>query len=141
MNLNRATIIGRITNAIEMKSLPNGTKVANFSVATNHTYKDSTGKKVEKTSFHNVVSFGKTAEVIAQYFIKGQEIFVEGRLDTSSWEDKDTKKKMYKTEIILERFDFGAKPKNSPAQESNNLPAEDNIDYPEEDVNPEDIPF
>ena len=82
MNLNKALIIGRITQDLELKSTNNGTKVLNFSVATNYVYKDANGNKVEQTEFHNVVSFGKQAETIAQYFVKGQEIFVEGRLQT-----------------------------------------------------------
>ena len=84
MNLNKAMIIGRITQDLEIKSTNNGTKVLNFSVATNYSYKDANGAKVEQTEFHNIVSFGKQAEVIAQYFVKGQEIFVEGRLVTRS---------------------------------------------------------
>jgi len=84
MNLNKAMIIGRITQPLELKTLPNGTAVVNFSVATNYVYKDQNGNKVEQTEFHNIVSFGKQAETIAQYFVKGQEIYCEGRLQTRS---------------------------------------------------------
>ena len=149
MNLNKAMVIGRITQDLELKSTNTGTKVLNFSVATNYNYKDSNGNKVETTEFHNIVSFGKQAEVIAQYFVKGQEIFVEGRLSTSSWEDQGSGKKMYRTEIILDKFEFGAKPNgggnsnyNQAPQQSQPAPKEEpKIEYPEEDINPEDIPF
>ena len=84
MNLNKAMIVGRITQPLELKKMPNGNSVLNFSVATNYGYKNANGEKVEETEFHNIVSFGKQAEVVAQYFVKGQEIFVEGRLKTQS---------------------------------------------------------
>lgn len=82
MNLNKAQIIGRITQPLELKSMPNGNSVLNFSVATNYVYKDQGGNKVENTEFHNIVSFGKQAETVAKYFVKGQEIYCEGRLQT-----------------------------------------------------------
>lgn len=156
MNVNKAIIVGRITQNLELKNINNGTVVLNFSVATNYVYKNAGGDKVESTEFHNVVSFGKQAETIAQYFVKGQEIYCEGRLQTQSWEDKETGKKMYRTEIILDRFEFGAKPngagtssnynnnsqeqKQEPKQEQGEQKAQE-IDYPKEDINPEDIPF
>lgn len=84
MNLNKAMIVGRITQPLELKKMPNGNSVLNFSVATNYNYKNANGEKIEETEFHNIVSFGKQAEVVAQYFVKGQEIFVEGRLKTNS---------------------------------------------------------
>jgi single-strand DNA-binding protein len=84
MNLNKAQIIGRITQPLEIKTMPNGNSVLDFSVATNYVYKDQSGNKVEQTEFHNVTSFGKQAETVAQYFVKGQEIYAEGRLKTES---------------------------------------------------------
>ena len=145
MNLNKAQIIGRITQPLELKTMPNGNSVLNFSVATNYVYKDQGGNKVEQTEFHNIVSFGKQAETIAQYFVKGQEIYCEGRLQTRSWDDKESGKKMYRTEIILDKFEFGAKPMGAggattqPA--STNASVEPTVEYPEEDINPEEIPF
>ncbi len=152
MNLNKAQIIGRITQPLELKTLPNGTPVLNFSVATNYVYKDQNGNKVEQTEFHNIVSFGKQAETIAQYFVKGQEIYCEGRLQTRSWDDKESGKKMYRTEINLEKFEFGAKPsgnfnQNQTQPENNNQSTQkvdnsaEEINYPDEEINPEDIPF
>ncbi|HIP21882.1 MAG TPA: single-stranded DNA-binding protein [Candidatus Pacebacteria bacterium] len=82
MNINKAMIVGRITQDLDLKAMPNGNSVLNFSVATNYSYKDASGQKIEQTEFHNIVSFGKQADTIAKYFIKGQEIFIEGRLQT-----------------------------------------------------------
>ena len=104
MNLNKVQIIGRITQPLELKKLPNGTSALRIAVATNRNYKDKNGGKVEETEFHNIVSFGKQAETIAQYFVKGQEIYAEGRLRTESWDDKESGKKMYRTKIVLEKF-------------------------------------
>ena len=84
MNVNKAIIVGRITKDLELKTTNSGTKILSFSVATNYVYKDQQGNKVENTEFHNVVTFGKQAETIAQYFVKGKEIYVEGRLQTQS---------------------------------------------------------
>jgi len=76
MNINKAIIIGRITQDLELKAMPNGNSVLSFSVATNYVYKDKQGEKVEQVEFHNVTSFGKQAETVAKYFVKGQEIYI-----------------------------------------------------------------
>lgn len=145
MNLNKAQIIGRITQPLELKSMPNGNSVLNFSVATNYVYKDQGGNKVENTEFHNIVSFGKQAETFAKYFVKGQEIYCEGRLQTRNWADKDSGKKMYRTEILLNNFEFGAKPGGAggavETSDAKNTATEPTVKYPEEDINPEEIPF
>jgi single-strand DNA-binding protein len=99
MNVNKAMIIGRLVRDPEVRSTPSGQTVTNISVATSYTWKDQSGQKQEKTEYHNVVAWAKRGEVIAQYFVKGQEIYVEGRLETRNWEDKETGKKMYRTEI------------------------------------------
>jgi len=153
MYLNRATIIGNLTRDPELKSLPSGVKVVSFSVATNRVWYDQNRQKQEATDYHNIVSFGKQAETIAQYMKKGSSIYVEGRLQTRSW-DQDGKKQ-YRTEILAEKFQFGPRAGGapgaapSPVSSSNNAggseeqepPMIDSVDYPEEDINPEDIPF
>jgi single-strand DNA-binding protein len=116
MNVNKAIIVGRLVRDPELRTTQNGQTVANLSVATSTQWKDQSGQKQEKTEFHNVVAWGKQGEVIGQYFVKGQEIYVEGRLETRSWDDKETGKKMYRTEIVLEKFEFGAKPAGASAQ-------------------------
>ena len=156
-------IYGNLTRDPEVRALPNGTQVASFSVATNRTYKDKNGAKQEQVDYHNVVTFARQAEVVAQYLRKGSSVYVEGRIQTRSWDDKDGTKK-YRTEIVAEAFQFGPKsggvtggdyqdrgasaPAASsgakPAAKSKNepQPAElDTIEYPDEDINPDDIPF
>jgi len=108
MYLNKVMLIGNLTKDPELKALPNGTKVVNFGIATNRNWKDKDGNKKEEVEFHNIVAFAKTAEVIAQWVKKGHQIYIEGRLQTRTW-DADGKK-MYRTEILAENFQFGNKP-------------------------------
>ena len=110
MNLNQASIIGRITRDPELRSMPNGTSLTTFSIATNYSYTDKAGQKIEKVSFHNCVLFGKSAEIFAQYVVKGQEVYVDGRIDYQEFEKKDGTKGS-KTQIIVEHFQFGSRPK------------------------------
>lgn len=155
-------IYGNLTRDPEVRALPNGTQVASFSVATNRTYKDKNGAKQEQVDYHNVVTFARQAEVVAQYLRKGSSVYVEGRIQTRSWDDKDGTKK-YRTEIVAEAFQFGPKAggataggdykpsqasvpassaKSGAKSQSEPQPAElDTIEYPDEDINPDDIPF
>lgn len=151
MYLNKAMIYGNLTRDPELKALPSGMNVCSFALATNRVYNDRDGNRQESTDFHNVVVFGKQAENCAKYLQKGNGAFVEGRLQTRSWE-KDGQKQ-YRTEIVADRVQFGPKSGDgsSPrgentgsgntgtAASSNNAPA--TPDYPEEEINPEDIPF
>lgn len=142
MYLNKVIIIGNLTRDPELKALPSGSKVANFSVATNRVWYNEAKEKQEAVEYHNVVCFGKQAETISQYMKKGSQILVEGRLQTRNWEADGVKK--YATEIILENFQFGqkAKPKiDDVKKEVVENTASDEIEYPEEDINPDDIPF
>ena len=150
MYLNKVFLYGNLTRDPELKALPSGSQVANFGLATNRTYKDKSGAKQEATEFHNIVAFGRTAEVIAQYMKKGRPIFVEGRIQTRSWDDKESGKKNYRTEIIVDNFQFGAdggkggSGSSAPraGQEEQPAPKDDEaIKYPDEEINPEDIPF
>ncbi len=148
MYLNKAMVFGNLTRDPEMKALPSGMQVASFSLATNRVYNDRDGKKQEQVDYHNVVFFGKQAETIAKYLTKGSSVFVEGRLQTRSW-DKDGVKQ-YRTEIIGDRFQFGPRssggsaPAGDTASAQNSAPQQGGgsmPEYPEEDINPEDIPF
>lgn len=146
MYLNKAFLYGNLTRDPELKALPSGGQVANFGVATNRTYKDKNGAKQEATEFHNVVAFGRTAEVIAQYMKKGRPIYVEGRIQTRSWDDKESGKKNYRTEIVVDSFQFGADGgrggAGGAARDEQPAPSEaEAIKYPDEEINPEDIPF
>ena len=149
MYLNKVFLYGNLTRDPELKALPSGSQVANFGLATNRTYKDKNGAKQEATEFHNIVAFGRTAEVIAQYCKKGRPIFVEGRIQTRSWDDKESGKKQYRTEIVVDNFQFGADGGKggsstgaSTAHEEQPAPSDgEAIKYPDEEINPEDIPF
>ena len=162
MYLNKALIIGNLTRDPELKALPSGSKVCTFSLATNRSYKDKDGNRQEAVEFHNIVVFGKTAELAAQYLKKGSQALVEGRIQTRSWEDKEGKKN-YRTEIVADNIQFGfrtggtgpaagagssssapAKPSAGDAKgedQSKDASGGTHIEYPQEDINPEDIPF
>ena len=150
MYLNRATIIGNLTRDPEIRALPSGIQVATFGVATNRVWKDKDGAQKEDTQFHNIVVFGRQAETSAQYLRKGQQVLVEGRMQTRSWDDKTSGEKKYRTEIVADRVQFGQKP-GGPSQGASasqgakkseaKAPELDTIEYPEEDIKPEDIPF
>ena len=143
-------LFGNITKDPEIRALPSGTKVASFSIATNRSYKDKNGVKQEKADFHNIVVFGKQAELIQQYMKKGSSIFVDSRIETRSWDAQDGQKK-YRTEIIVENFQFGPKvggstagsyaPKSDAPKEDSKKDIGSEIQYPEEEINIEDIPF
>ncbi len=131
--------------------MPQGGQVASFGLATNRVFKKQDGSKAEATEFHNIVVFGRQAETTQQYLKKGSSVYVEGRIQTRSW-DSPEKGKQYKTEIIAERVQFGPRPGGSPAgaysggaerseADEQKVPKDDAIDYPQEDINPDDIPF
>lgn len=143
MYLNKAMIYGNLTRDPELKSLPSGMQVCSFSLATNRVYKDRDGKRAEQTDYHNIVVFGRQAETSAQYLKKGAGAYVEGRLQTRSW-DQDGHKQ-YRTEIIADRVQFGPRNAGGAPQEGGakqaDMPQGNAPEYPEEDINPEDIPF
>lgn len=154
MYINKAMVYGNLTRDPEMKALPSGQQVTSFSLATNRVWKDKMGAKQESVDYHNIVMFGKLAELAAQYLKKGSGVYVEGRMQTRSWDDASGAKK-YRTEVIADTMQFGpragaptsgegyskatAAPKSSAPSA---LPeALETIEYPEEDINPDDIPF
>jgi len=152
MYLNKAFLYGNLTRDPELKALPSGQHLVSFGLATNRTYKDKSGQKQEATEFHNIVAFGRSAELIAQYMKKGRPLFVEGRIQTRSWDDKESGKKNYRTEIVVDNFQFGDGGKGGGqssgsgqsyhGEEPQSAPKDDEaIKYPDEEINPEDIPF
>jgi single-strand DNA-binding protein len=108
MNLNQVHLIGRMVKDPELRALPTGTSVCSFSLATNSVFVTNEGKKEETPEFHAIVAFGKTANVAAQYLKKGRLLFVEGRLQTRTWEDAQGVKH-WKTEVVADRIQFGPK--------------------------------
>jgi single-strand DNA-binding protein len=146
MNLNKAVIIGRLTRDPETRSMPNGQSVCNFAMATDRFFKDKSGQRQQQTEFHNIVAFGRLGEIAAQYLTKGALAFIEGRIQTRSWQDNSGNKK-FRTEIVAERLQMG--PRNSgrpttniPTVEKNSLPAQEEIPIiQEEEIDIKDIPF
>ena len=154
MYLNKAFLYGNLTRDPEQRTLPNGTPVTNFSLATNRIYKDANGARQEQVEYHNIVVFGRQAETSAQYLKKGQGVMIEGRISTRSWDDKTTGEKKYRTEIIADAVQFGPKSGGAPAGEgftgnpnpvtpakNSNVPDLDTIDYGDSNINVDDIPF
>jgi single-strand DNA-binding protein len=149
MYLNKAFIIGNLTRDPEIKALPSGIKVCSFSVATNRVWKDANGAKQEAADYHNIVVFGRQAETVAQYMKKGSQVMIEGRMQTRSWDDSGTGTKKYRTEVIADRVQFGStgSPSGSPRPSTGGAPAPkedssmDSIEYPDDAINVEDIPF
>ncbi len=153
MYLNKAMVYGNLTRDPEKRALPSGIAVTTFSLATNRVWKDKEGARQESTDYHNIVVFGRQAETVAQYLRKGSPAFVEGRMQTRSWEAEGQKK--YRTEIVADRIQFGPKG-GSPSGGSGGASVgasyvpqqapvggggEETIEYPDEEINPEDIPF
>lgn len=149
MYINKAMVYGNLTRDPEMKALPSGMQVTTFSLATNRVFRDRDGKKQEQTEYHNIVVFGRQAETVAQYLKKGAGAFVEGRMQTRSWEQDGQKK--YRTEIVADRVQFGPRvgggqggSEGAPAAPKDNDDAggsASGIDYPADEINPDDIPF
>lgn len=105
MSLNKAQLIGYLGGDPDVKHTPSGQTVANFSVATNESWKDKDGNKQERTEWHRIVVWGKTAENCGKYLSKGRQVYIEGRIQTRNYDDKDGVKR-YITEIVAERVDF-----------------------------------
>lgn len=114
-SMNRVILVGRIGRDPEGKSMPNGDAVTNFSVATSERWKDKAGEQQEKTEWHRCVAFKRTAEVVAEYAVKGTLVGIEGKLQTRKWTDKDGVEK-YSTEIIADRVQLLSKPSSSSSE-------------------------
>lgn len=157
MNLNKVFLIGRLTADPQLRSTPGGQSVASFSVATNRVWTDKNGAKQEEVQFHNIVVWGRQAEIAHQFLKKGALAFVEGRLQTRSWQGREGQN-MKTTEIVAERIQFGPRAQGAggfvPARgddqsakhESDSQPASrdeelPSIDIDGDDVKPEDLPF
>jgi len=99
-SVNKVILIGNLGKDPEVKYTPSGTAVAKFSLATNERFKDKAGEWQDRTEWHNIVAWQRLAEIIGEYVKKGSKIYIEGRLQTSSWDDKESGQKKYKTEVI-----------------------------------------
>ncbi len=102
--VNKVILVGNLGRDPELRSTPSGQPVASFSLATTRRWRDKSGQRQEQTEWHNIVVWGKQAEIAGQYLTKGKQIFLEGRLQTRSWDDKQSGEKKYRTEIICDNF-------------------------------------
>ena len=152
MNLNKAFLIGRLTRSPEMRTLPSGQSVVNFGLATGRFFTDKSGQKQQQTEFHNIVMFGRLAEIASQYLTKGSLVFIEGRIQTRNWQDGSGNKRQ-RTEIVAEsmqlgpRTTMGAKTTNGnfaekPAkEETTNEEQIPIVEENEEEIDIKEIPF
>ena len=102
--VNKVILIGNLGRDPEVRSTPSGQPVASFTLATSRRWKDKSGQRQEQTEWHNIVCWGRQAEIAGQYLTKGKQVYVEGRLQTRSWDDRQTGEKRYKTEVICDNF-------------------------------------
>ncbi len=121
MNLNKVVLIGRLTQDPEARTTPSGQNVTTINMATNRVWNDASGRK-EATEFHRVVAWGKLGDIASNYLKKGALVMIEGRLQTRSWDDKETGKKRYMTEIIAENLQMG--PRAAGAGQGSYTPSE-----------------
>jgi single-strand DNA-binding protein len=151
MYINKVMLFGNLTRDPEVRALPSGSNVCSFSIATNRVFRKQDGSKQEEVQYHNIVVFGRQADTCSQYLKKGSSVYTEGRLQTRSW-DSD-KGKQYRTEVVADVVQFGPRttgggsnaggPERSEGgyDAPQSAPKDDAIDYPQEDINPDDIPF
>jgi single-strand DNA-binding protein len=159
MNVNKVLLVGRLTRDPEIRNTPSGQTVASISMATNRFWKDKNGQRQDQTEFHNVVLWGRLAEIAGQYLTKGQEAYIEGRLQTRKYTAKDGTERRT-TEIVAENMQLGARaqgsasrpsgaynspqsaaaPQAAPAQTEEQIPTI-NLDEEQDEVRIEDVPF
>lgn len=137
MSLNKAMVIGNLGRDAELKYTPGGTAVASISLATTEVWNDKDGKKQEKTEWHRIVIWGKTAESLAEYLVKGKQVYVEGRLQTRKWQDKNGVDR-YTTEIRADRVQLLGKKEGGGGVPH---PADEVQDAPSTVPDDDDIPF
>lgn len=147
MDLNRATILGRLTRDPEVRSTPSGQSVSTIGIATNRVWTDRSGVKQEKVEFHNCVLWGKLADIAGQYLSKGRRVYVEGRIETRDWVGQDGVKR-YKTEIVVDNLIMldgprgGGAPQGGVTYEPEPLPqSPSDMGSGDEEIKVEDIPF
>jgi len=143
MNVNKAIILGNLTRDPEIKTISSGQTVASFSIATNRFWTDKTsGEKKKNAEYHNIIAWGRLAEIAQQFLSKGGLVYIEGRLQTRSWEDQQGNKK-YRTEIVVEKMQLGphnTSPNTNTVKENvATETSEDNTSS--DDINIEEIPF
>lgn len=151
-SVNKVILIGNLGQDPEVKYTPGGKPVAKFSLATNERYKDKSGEWQDRAEWHNIVAWERLAELTGEYLKKGSKVFVEGRLQTSSWDDRQTGGKKYRTEIIAQELVFlgrnenpdaeSVAPERSTAKSRPNGHSRQVVDFDQStQITDEDIPF
>lgn len=146
MAVNKVILVGNVGKDPELRYTPSGVAVATFSVATSETYKDKQGEKKEKTEWHNIVAWNKLAEICDKYLKKGRQVYIEGKIQTRSYDDRDGNKK-YITEIIAVQLQMLGKPdgdrseSRGSAGQATGQPAYDDMADPPFNPADDDIPF
>lgn len=144
--VNRVILIGRLGKDPEIKSTPSGTSIAKFSLATDEKFTDRSGEKQERTEWHNIVVFGKLADICGQYLRKGKLVYIEGSIRTDSWDDKESGQKKYRTEIIAQNMQMlGGKGEEGGggggSYASSSRPSSSSTASAVNDADDEDVPF
>ncbi|MFY9462408.1 MAG: single-stranded DNA-binding protein [Candidatus Sungiibacteriota bacterium] len=146
MNFNKAFVLGNVTRDPELRHTPAGQSVTTFGVATNRVWKSPSGEQKSQVEFHNIVAWGRLAEICSQYLKKGTLVFIEGRIQTRSWLDPAGTKK-FRTEIVAETMQMGPK-REGRSEGASPSPAPEEVEtvqYPpegaEEEIKPDEIPF
>jgi single-strand DNA-binding protein len=153
-SVNKVILLGNVGKDPEVKFLPSGQPVANFSIATSERFKDKSGEFQERTEWHNLVAYARLAEIVRDYVKKGSKLYAEGRLTTRSWDDKESGKKVYRTEIVLAELSLlsgrgedgggsssgGGYSKSNTASFDQRAPASHD-DYASTEITDDDIPF
>ena len=148
-SVNKVILLGNVGKDPEIRSTPSGTTVANFTLATSDRFQDAQGNWQDRTEWHNLVAFKRTAEIVRDYVKKGSKLYIEGKIQTRSWEDKDTKAKRYRTEIIVNdlsllsgRDDSGPYNRSSSAANEDQRTPAGRDDYAQSaEISDDDIPF
>lgn len=138
--MNKVILIGNLCRDPELRTTPSGKSVASFSIATNESYTNKAGERVNDAEFHNIVAWGPKADLVSKYCVKGNKVAIIGKLSTSSWEKDGIKR--YKTEIVLNDIEFlSSKPKTEIDTESINEQSVQTELPQEEEIRVEDVPF
>lgn len=144
MSVNKVILVGNLGKDPDLRYTASGTAVCNFSIATTESYKDRDGNKQEKTEWHSIVAWRQLAEICGKYLVKGKQVYIEGKLQTRKWEDRDGNTR-YTTEVVADQMQMLGRVGDSPAQQREQ-PAQSQQEAPSQPEQPsfnpdDDIPF
>lgn len=141
-SLNRVTLIGNLGKDVELRYTPSNVPVATFTLATEERHKDESGNWQSRPEWHNVVAWQKTAEIASQYLHKGSKVYIEGRLQTRSWDDKQTGEKKFRTEVVAsDLILLGGNGESAKRTDEFDQRPQNELNPHGVDIGPEDIPF